>query len=331
MTIRINRDVPAQIGHKWTGEREREWMARRRDKWLTRDTQIFAIGSCFAVNFTRWLVQQGLPLAVPPWGMHYNPATILNELKSASGRRSKQLVWTVTDQFGKTKYIDAMRHTILSDNKDDFDKQQIEIERISKEMYRKADAFVITLGLSEIWESSLERSDLVINRSPYVAGDHTKNYRNRFLSVDEVVQYIQQIVEIIRIDKGDSTPIVFSISPVPLKMTNSGYDPQIANIRSKAILIAAIHSFIDEDTAKRPASYFPAYEIFLGAPRFEKLWQADLRHPTAEAIDYVCRRFIENYRYGEFSLDSIVKFTVPEVACLPNSESQSSTGPLLLS
>jgi hypothetical protein len=125
---------------------------------------------------------------------------------------------------------------------------------------------------------------------------------------------LRDITDLIREDKGEATPIVFTVSPIPLKATSSGYEPQVANLRSKATLLAGLHQFIDEDTARRPAAYFPAYEIFLGAPRAPGQWQGDLRHPTAAAVDYVCRRFVEVFGVPGFMPTSDVPFEVPQVA-----------------
>lgn len=244
--------------------------------------------------------------------MHYNPATVLNELALASGRSHSEITWEVFDKDGDLRYVDAMRHPVLADSKASLRDLRASIEVQGARMYRDADAFLITLGLSEVWERRAGGSDQIINRSPYVGGGQASECVNRFLRVDEVVQYLREITKLIREDKGDSTPIVFTVSPIPLKTTTSGIEPQVANVRSKAILLAALHEFLDEDTAYRAAAYFPAYEIFMGAPRAMKMWQDDLRHPTAEAIDFVCRRFIENFALSDIRLADGVKFTVPD-------------------
>lgn len=311
MSMPVAAKAPEQIGQRWTGTYDRPWLARGTERFLSKDTRFFAIGSCFAVNFTRWLIAQGLPSRLPEWGLHYNPATIHNELLIASGRGARALVWKVNDRRLGEVYVDCLRHTIFGKTEKELAARRAEIAAAGQSAYREANAVLITLGLGEVWEQATDYGPVVINRAPYPGSPEAERCANRFLSVAEAKGYLMRIVAMIREDKGEDIPIVFTISPIPLKSTGVDYDPQSANCRSKALLLAALHEVIDADKSGRPLTYFPAFELFFGGPRPFDFWQEDFRHPTAKAVSLVCRKFIELFAKDPAKFDFDIPFAVP--------------------
>ncbi|MFQ2221632.1 GSCFA domain-containing protein [Aeromonas enteropelogenes] len=304
--------APEQYGEKWSANRDRAWKARNAKRWFNKSTNIFAIGSCFANNFSRWLVQHGVITTPPEWGMHYNPMTILNELRIAAGESSKELTWHVYDRDGIQVYVDCLRHTITASSLDELNVHRARIKTASEEYLAKAEGFLITLGLSEVWEQQTEGGAIIINRAPYKRYvDEVPVLVNRFLSVAETKVVILEIIQLIRRKKGKSVPIVFTLSPIPLKTTGAKYDPLIANVRSKAILGSAMHEVLDEDDS---IAYFPAYEMFHGAPFIDDLWQDDLRHPTSDAISFACNRFIDIFSLDRHQFRGEISFDVPQAS-----------------
>ncbi|MDQ1830114.1 GSCFA domain-containing protein [Massilia scottii] len=91
------------------------------------------------------------------------------------------------------------------------------------------------------------------------------------------------------------------MSPVPLKHANGSFHPHIANSRSKAILLSAIYSQLDEHCRDPFVSYFPSYEFFAANPLQMMLWQEDDRHPSLDAINHVARAFASSYAVEEFA------------------------------
>ena len=296
---------------RWASEMDRSFISRNPRRWVRKSTNLFSIGSCFAVNVTRWLKEQGVGTRLPEWGLHYNPATILSELRRAADVVERDVIWELTLEDGSACFVDAKRHPISGGSLPQLDAERKRIATASKECFEAADGFIITLGLSEVWEQICNGDREIINRAPdrRVLGD--AQFASRFLSVDECVEYIRQIVDLIRITKGYEIPIVFSVSPIPLKGSASGYDVQSANLRSKSILIAAIHSFVEEDTNPQKVSYFPAYEMICGAWRPKRLWQHDFRHLHAWGIDRVCMQFVETFACNPDEFSSNPEFKVP--------------------
>jgi hypothetical protein len=238
--------------------------------------------------------------------------TILNELRIAAGESANELTWHVYDSDGIKVYVDCLRHTITAPSLDELNVHRALIKATSEEYFAKAEGFLITLGLSEVWEQHREGQAIIINRAPYKRYvDEAPVLANRFLSVAETKTAILKIVQLIRWQKGKSVPIVFTLSPIPLKTTGANYDPLIANVRSKAILGAAMHEVLDEDNS---IAYFPAYEMFHGAPFIDDLWQDDLRHPTTNAISFACNRFIDIFASDRHQFQDEIAFDVPQAS-----------------
>jgi hypothetical protein len=269
-------------------------------KFLTRETCAYSIGSCFAVNINRWLRYQGFGVPEVSWGNHYNSRTILYELRRAAGLPAPQVDWRVSRRDGTLAFGDALRHCVDTQSLEELIQVKAAIAVDSRRNFEQADAFLITLGLSDLWEVEIDGEIVTLNRSPYLGaeliGERESGYiGNRFMTVGECLEDLRQIVGLIRRYKPAQTPIVFSVSPVPIKHTGSRMHPQIANSRSKTTLLAAIFSFLDEQESDTYLSYFPSYEFFQTNPPDIELWQADNRHPTVEAVSHVAAAFAETY------------------------------------
>jgi lysophospholipase L1-like esterase len=309
------RTTQSQVGIKWRRESNALEAPINPRKFLNRSSQLYSIGSCFAMNINRWLAFQGFSVPPVTWGMHYNCRAILYELQRAVGIATPTMDWIVNRNDGSTAYVDALRHSIDASSASELERLKAVISQESRDSFRAADCFLITLGLSDVWEVDVEGQTVTLNRSPYrnawsIAGVSPEVTRNRFLSVDECLRDIEQIVALIRAHKSPGTPIVITVSPVPLKHTSSKYHPHVANLRSKSILLSAIYSFLDAEGEASEVSYFPSFEFFLTNPKNLRIWQDDDRHPTAEAVAAVAEGFVAIY--SDLEIEPKEGFVVPE-------------------
>ena len=208
--------APEQIGERWAGTYDRTWRARGGRKFLSKETRFFAIGSCFAVNITRWMIAQGLPCAVPNWGLHYNPATVLNEIRIASDRPGQELVWKVNDRHLGEVYVDCLRHTIFGRTPAELAQRRAEIAVDGRNAYLGANAILITLGLGEVWEQATAQGPVILNRAPYPGSEERARCTNRFLTVAETKGCLQEIVATIRevLLDGRNPRQITAIAPV---------------------------------------------------------------------------------------------------------------------
>lgn len=299
--------VTPQAGRKWARKDSPLLRPVNPVKFLTKSTCAYSIGSCFAVNINLWLRYQGFDLPDVSWGIHYNSRTILYELRRAAGLPAPSVDWRIRKSDGSAAYDDPLRHCVDARSMEELAQTKHRATTDSRRVFESADAFFITLGLSDIWEANIGGETIVLNRAPYlgaeILGQSTEvGIENRFLTVEECMDDLRQITRIIRDRKPASTPIVFSVSPTPLKHAGGSYHPQVANSRSKATLLAAMFGFLDECGDDSAISYFPAYEFFQTNPMGIDLWQGDERHPSHDAVNHVAEAFLSGYSSESISI-----------------------------
>src|SRR6185312_11163490 len=106
-----------------------------------------------------------------------------------------------------------------------------------REHLREAGAFVLTFGLSEVWEDR-ETGAVLWRGIPRDVFDQ-KRHSFRVTTVDENVRNIAETVELIRRVNGRA-PVVLTLSPVPLKATFRGISCIMADAVSKSTLRVAL-------------------------------------------------------------------------------------------
>lgn len=285
-------------------------------KWLSPTTQILSIGSCFAVNFGRWLNNRGGAVLPHSWGLHFNPLAIYEEFMRTNSATDERPIWTRL-VARRIEYYDPLRYTLRAGTEIELIQRNREIDLEFSRNIGIADAFLITLGLAEIWEEQLHSGRWVpLNVTPPVGIYDCERHRVRLLSIREIASALRTLVSLIRSKRSLPIPIVFTVSPVPLKATFSADDVRVANSRSKAALLMAVHELL-ADLNDDFLSYFPAYEIFHDIGNKQQVWQEDLRHPTALGIELVCGQFLNIYSaepsqfkaQGSFDVKRVSRFS----------------------
>ncbi|MFA5010211.1 MAG: GSCFA domain-containing protein [Patescibacteria group bacterium] len=276
---------------------------------LTKNSHVFGIGSCFARNVSRWLARYGVAQAIPNTVNHFNTSSIVYELSRALGARLADVEWTSVSN-GLTTYTDKMRHPFVASSIDELNELRNKYTHCVQQGVRAYDIAVVTLGLSLVpREQQPDGSIQTLNRLPPSNHQQAFPFCMSFQSVSEITADLQHIVALLRFQV--KAPVIFTVSPVPLHGTITNNDPRVDNMRSKSALISAVHGLMD---MKIPhVYYYPAYEMFQYSYGTEMQWQGDCRHPTAGAIDKVCRSFIDEYAIepSEFA-DDVEPFSVPE-------------------
>ncbi|MGO3988090.1 GSCFA domain-containing protein [Pseudomonas sp. SAS7] len=303
------------IGTRWSNSTHSPYKTRNASRWLTKRSKILSIGSCFAVNFARWISLHNISTTAPEWGLHYNTKTILNELSLCTNGLQRNITWAVQSADGRVRFHDAKRHPINKDSEFELSEEQLKLETHGKNAIKNSTAFIITVGLSEIWEQRIGDEWHYLNRAPLrnIISDKPLIFRHRFQTVSEIKSDLLEIINTIHSAHHGAVPIIFTVSPIPLKTSGVPYDPRIANVRSKSNLVAAIHELFDEHPELESVSYFPAFEMFFQSSSLPTAWQHDGRHVTAEKIDSVCRMFISIYAKNKEQFNKNINFIVPEV------------------
>ncbi|MBZ9716159.1 GSCFA domain-containing protein [Deinococcus multiflagellatus] len=297
------------------------------DGWETQETitskpfnepirfrSVVALGSCFARNIARWLDHHGVRNHYDLWDTLYNPFAIEGEFT----RLFMPLQWEEhiieERKNGAMRYRDPWRSWITAPTREELMARNAALDDQARAALREANSIIITYGLSEVWES-YGLTNLILNRVPIEADprDIGVRWASRFATSEEVQRSTASIIDCIRQHVSADIPIIFTLSPVPLKYTSSPYSVEEATTLSKAILAVGMRDVIERAPH---VHYFRSYELISRYDLQEQnVWQPDRRHVTASAIDRVAREFLRTCGYLPDEVDQFNEphFWVPLV------------------
>ena len=117
-------------------------------------------------------------------------------------------------------------------------------------------------------------------------------FQEEELSVDECADYLQQTVDLLH-TQNPEMHIVLTVSPI--RYRKYGYH---GSQLSKATLLLAIDKLLTSHFSLL-TSYFPAYEIVNDELRDYRFYQADMLHPSDQAVTYIWERLSDTYLSDE--------------------------------
>ena len=120
-------------------------------------------------------------------------------------------------------------------------------------------------------------------------------FQEEELSVDECADYLQQTVDLLH-TQNPEMHIVLTVSPI--RYRKYGYH---GSQLSKAILLLAVDKVISlhSPLTTLHLNYFPAYEIVNDELRDYRFYQADMLHPSDQAVTYIWERLSDTYLSDE--------------------------------
>lgn len=237
---------------------------------------LFSIGSCFSNELAGYLNKNGLDILSNPFGTVYNSFTIYKIFDVILNKKH----FNKEDIFYKNKIYFSLDHSAKfdSDNLGNYlDKINKNLSN-TKECFKKANIFIITLGTSVVY---LYKDKITANchKLPH------NLFSRKILSFYENVEYLKKSIELIKKNNKKSN-IIFTVSPV----RHTPHD-LIENSYSKSILRISIEELIDNKTV----FYFPAYEIVLDELRDYIHYKKDMIHLRDETVNYILSIFIKAY------------------------------------
>ena len=243
--------------------------------------RILTVGSCFAENVAGKLTDSRMNVTVNPFGILYNPLSILRSLQMISSR----CVFTSADVFmSGGMYHSFMHHSRFSRPTSDECVSAINISVASVDL-RKISVAIITLGTALVYE--LKETGEVVANCHKQSADMFLRHR---LSVSECADALSQTVEILR-QSNPEVRVILTVSPVRhLK------DRCHENTLSKSTLHLAVEEAVSRYEC---CDYFPAYELLIDDLRDYRFYAEDLSHPSSEAVEYVFSCFCERYLTDE--------------------------------
>lgn len=235
---------------------------------------VFSLGSCFTENISKKLVDAKFTVLSNPFGIVYNPISMLNQAERILDKQ----YFTLNDVFEwEGVYRCYYAHSDLAEYtaQSAVDKLNAAIDT-AYNFLKKATHVFITPGTAIVY-TLLSSGNIVSNNHKQPAEKFTK----RMLSISEVVNALNQLVQKIQAF-NPALKIVFTISPV-----RHLRDGLVENTRSKSLLFSAFTGLQQEFELY----YFPAYELVIDDLRDYRFYENDMMHPNALAIQYVWQKF----------------------------------------
>ncbi|MCC7372681.1 MAG: GSCFA domain-containing protein [Chloroflexi bacterium] len=245
------------------------------------ETRVFAMGSCFAAYFIRWLADQGFNREVAsPYGAitkgafpFENVAVVAQQFRWAfEGLDGRELLWVDPEK----QLVKATEERRLS----------------TRFAIENAEVLIVTLGLSEVWYDRVTGEPLW--RAVPIRYFDPERHSFRVISVAETIEQLE-LIERIRAKYVPNLKIVYTVSPVRLKATFRPISTLTANSVSKAIIRAGLDEFLRGRWKQvgRDYFYFPSYEIVTDT--YRDAFEEDARHPHETVVGQVLRIFARHY------------------------------------
>ncbi len=238
-------------------------------------SQIVALGSCFAESIGGRLRRSKFNIEVNPTGVLFNPASIAKMIRRFALR---QYITAEELHEGAYGWFHYDFHSSLSHPTVEATVESINRAiDLSHDALLKADSIIITLGTAWIYELA-DGGGVVSNCHKQPAS----NFIRRRLSVEEVVDLLEGVITSELAHKR----VILTLSPIR-HLADGAAD----NSLSKATLRVAIAQI--QERYVEQVSYFPSYEIMMDDLRDYRFYGEDMTHPSTMAIDYVWQLFCD--------------------------------------
>ena len=272
---------------------------------------VFTMGSCFAVEIRQRLRDHGCRIVPDYFGLEFNPEhirigrlperdnlnyyhtfAIRQEFERCLGRwtQAPEDHWEVRPDLwfgGDVAYQDPYRRAVFARTPDDLHRAIRKLNETIRIGFEQADIFLITLGLTEVWQKRDDGRAACMNPGYARGGGHAETEFHRS-TIAENIANLETTVACIR-ERRPEAHIAFTVSPVPLGSTATGEDVLIANMESKSTLrTAAAHV----SRTLENVSYFPAYEI---CAALGDVYEPDGRHVRPAVVRQIVNFFLAQY------------------------------------
>lgn len=238
------------------------------------------LGSCFVEHIGEKLSYFKFQNVQNPFGILFHPKAIENLIVHAIEEKtySENDIFFHNEQWHCFDAHSKLSNTSKEDLLNDLNGI---VKSTSKQIY-KSTHIIITLGTAWIYRF-IETNHIVANCHKVPQ----KQFSKAILSVNEVAESLQSIVDLIR-KFNSKTSIIFTVSPV--RHIKDGF---IENTQSKSHLITAIHQVLHRQSSivNRGLFYFPSYEIMMDELRDYRFYAEDMVHPTQIAVNYIWEKF----------------------------------------
>lgn len=247
---------------------------------ISHHSSMLLFGSCFSDNIGKRLLDNKFFVNVNPFGILYNPISILN----AINRLLDKEYYSEKDfDFHNNLYYSFMHHGSFSRPRlaDAIDNVN-QVFDIASSNLEKADVLLITFGTSFVYR--LKADGTVVGNCHKLPASSFSKER---LSIDDISASWTNLLTRV-INSNPKLKIVFTVSPI--RHFNEGAHQ---NQLSKSILLLSIEGLVNRFSEN--VYYFPAYEIMMDQLRDYRFYTDDMMHPSLLSQSYIWERFGETY------------------------------------
>lgn len=239
--------------------------------------KILLIGSCFTEHISERLAQHKFDVLQNPNGILFNPISVAQSLNSYM----EQKKYTAADLFRYNELWNSWQHhTRFSDISQEAALQKINSSQNQASCFiREADYVIITLGSAFYYKT--KDSGIAVANNHRVPSQWLEK---SMMGVQEITEMLALSINAIK-EVNPKAKVIFTISPV-----RHIRDGVVANNRSKARLIQAVHQLCDDSGH---AYYFPAYELVIDILRDYRYYDIDFVHPNYPATQFVWEQFVK--------------------------------------
>lgn len=295
---------------------------------ITPRDRIMTAGSCFAQHVHRTLVARDWAVIDTETPNGPFPRDVLNRYGYAlySARYGniytvRQMVQLLREAQGEVKpaapvwekdgrYVDAQRPNVEPDSlatpEHVLEARAVHLRRVMRAV-RRADVFIFTLGLTEVWFH--RDTGTVYPTAPGTLAGHYDpevfDFHN--FSLPEVRDDLEELRGRLMALRPDIR-ILLTVSPVPLTATATGGHVMAATSYSKATLRAAAG-----DVAGKydNVDYFPSYELVTNPAAQGRFYKGNLRSVTKEGVAAAMRMFFSAHDPDHETGESAPDHTAP--------------------
>jgi hypothetical protein len=263
----------------------------KEQKIINKKTKIFTMGSCFALEISKFLYQEKYNICNieldkigkhrPPNLIWYNTYSILYEFEKLIGEFNYEDIWKVSDG----RYQDPYRRCIFSKSKDKLLLMLKELDNSIRNCIINSDVLIITLGLVEVWFQPNGKAICAVPGHPNGKGGG-QNSKFKFTNYDDNLDNMRKCMSILQ-TINNKCKVILTTSPVPLYLTFRDLDQLVANTESKSILRSVCGQISREYDN---VIYYPAYEMVLNSSK-KDVFKKDARHVRSTFVSKIMKHF----------------------------------------
>ncbi|MDE6826953.1 MAG: GSCFA domain-containing protein [Paramuribaculum sp.] len=237
-------------------------------------TAVIMLGSCFSDNIGRKLAERMFHVVINPLGTVYNPASIAEVIRIMTGERQISLSEFFLHE-GLWRHFLCHSSLARPDRGDAEQALNMALAAARHTVEHRNAVAVLTLGTARVFE----REGKIVSNCHKLPGT---GFNRRLLSVDEATMHIDTAVSLLA-QWLPGIRVILTVSPI--RHMECGLE---GNSLSKAVLRIACQNIADTNTS---VVYFPAFEALTDDLRDYRFYDADMKHPSAVAVDYVYELF----------------------------------------